>query len=110
MKSYSNKSGNTTAHLFKVGQTVQKKITSRSDRGAFYQITGTLPPKEGSPQYRIQNHYEDHERVITQDLVELVVASSINKDETDIGLTLIRSIKLTAESRRRKALLPGTLL
>lgn len=35
-----------------------------------YHITGTLPPRGDSPQYRIRNDHERHERVITQASIE----------------------------------------
>lgn len=66
------------AHLLAIGQTVRLK----SNFGAFpktsdlYQITGKLPPRGGSPQYRIRNEEERHERVTTQDNLEIVQPSS----------------------------------
>lgn len=61
-------------HLFAVGQTVRL----RSGFGSFpkiadiYRITATLPPRENSPQYRIRNDAERHERVTTQDTLQPV--------------------------------------
>lgn len=61
-------------HLFAVGQAVRL-------RGGFgisalpsdiYHITSTLPPRGGSPQYRIRNDEERHERMTTQDSLEPV--------------------------------------
>ena len=37
-----------------------------------YRITGTLPPRGDSPQYRIRNDDESYERVATQDSLEPV--------------------------------------
>lgn len=59
-------------HLFAVGQAVRMKVglggsTLSSD---IYHITGTLPPRGDSPQYRIRNDDERHERVITQASIE----------------------------------------
>ncbi len=69
----------TTVHLFKVGQSVRLKEgfgdLSRPPTGT-YRITGTLPARGGSPQYRIRNDSETHERVATQDSLELVISSS----------------------------------
>jgi|SRR5437867_10035701 len=56
-------------HLFALGQAVRL----RGNFGTFpktaevYRITGTLPPRGDSPQYRIRNDGERHERVTTQD-------------------------------------------
>lgn len=61
-------------HLFTVGQFVRLK-------GGFgipalwadiYRIVATLPPLGNSPQYRIRDYDERHERVATQDTLEPV--------------------------------------
>jgi hypothetical protein len=64
-----------TPHLFAVGQTVRL----RSNFGMhptrnmeIYRITRTMPPKAGSPQYRIRSDDEQHERVTTEDNLEPV--------------------------------------
>jgi hypothetical protein len=65
-------------HLFAIGQTVRM----RGGFGTFprtaeiYHITGTLPPRGDSPQYRIRNDDERHERVTTQDSLEPVDIST----------------------------------
>lgn len=62
-------------HLFAVGQTVRLKgnfgmyLTRNTE---IYRVTGTMPPKAGSPQYRIRNDDERHERVTTEDNLEPV--------------------------------------
>lgn len=56
-------------HRFAVGQTVPGAGMSP------YRITATLPPRENSPQYRIRNEEERHERVTTEDSIELIGAS-----------------------------------
>lgn len=38
----------------------------------FYRVTGTLPARENSPQYRIRNDEERHERIASQDDLEAV--------------------------------------
>lgn len=61
-------------HLFAVGQAVRLK--GGLGRSAYtYHITGALPSSGGSPQYRIRNDGEQHERVATQDQLELPVAT-----------------------------------
>lgn len=61
-------------HLFAVGQSVRlrdgfARPTLATD---IYRITATLPPRGNSPQYRIRNDDERHERVTTQDSIELI--------------------------------------
>jgi hypothetical protein len=67
-----------TTHLFAVGQAVRLKggFGLRPQSSEIYHITGTLPPRGDSPQYRIRNDDERHERVTTQDSLELVRAAS----------------------------------
>ena len=78
-----------TTHLFAVGQVVRLK----SNFGTFprtadiYRITGTLPPKGESPQYRIRNDEERHERVTTQDSLEPVRMSPAGEGATLIERT-----------------------
>ena len=64
----------TATHLFTTGQTVRLKggfgLQSRS--ADIYRITGTLPPKGDSQQYRMRNDAENYERVATQDSLEAV--------------------------------------
>lgn len=64
-------------HLFAVGQQVRLKagIGRPAQPTEVYLITGTLPPRGNSPQYRIRNDEERHDRVTTQDDLELVIAS-----------------------------------
>jgi hypothetical protein len=76
-------------HLFAVGQAVHL----RSNFGTFpktaeiYRITGTLPPTGNSPQYRIRNDEERHERVTTQDSLEPVDMSRLGDGATLIERT-----------------------
>ena len=56
-------------HLFAVGQTVRLR-SGFGKTAEIYRITGTMPPRENSPQYRIRNDAERHERVTTQDSLE----------------------------------------
>jgi hypothetical protein len=62
-------------HLFAVGQTVRLKSNfgmHSTGNTEIYRVTGTMPPKAGSPQYRIRNDDERYERVTTQDDLEPV--------------------------------------
>jgi hypothetical protein len=64
-------------HLYSVGQAVRLKagfgLPLRA--GEIYRITATLPLRDSAPQYRIRSEGEPHERVTTEDNLELVVAS-----------------------------------
>jgi hypothetical protein len=64
-------------HRFAIGQTVRLKggfgMSLRT--AEIYRITGTLPHKDNSPQYRIRNDDERHERVATEDSLEEVEAT-----------------------------------
>jgi hypothetical protein len=71
-------------HLFKVGQSVRLKggVGLQPQGGEIYRITGTLPPSGDSPQYRIRNDAERHERVTTQHNLELACAPTGRDDDT----------------------------
>ncbi|WP_029058881.1 hypothetical protein [Stappia stellulata] len=63
-------------HLFALGDSVRLKgRIGGAPATNNYRITGTLPPVGGSPQYRIRNEEERHERVATQDSLEPVDAA-----------------------------------
>lgn len=76
-------------HILAVGQAVRL----RGNFGTFpktaeiYRITGTLPPRGNSPQYRIRNDEERHERVTTQDSLEAVRLSQFDEGATLIEKT-----------------------
>jgi hypothetical protein len=76
-------------HLFVIGQTVRLKggFGGPALPGDIYHITGTLPPRGGSPQYRIRNDDERHERVTTQDSLEAVGMSRPGKGATLVERT-----------------------
>jgi hypothetical protein len=62
----------TPSHLFAVGQTVRMKsrVGLAHKAAELFQIKSRLPVKDGSPQYRIRNEQETHERVTTEDNLE----------------------------------------
>lgn len=62
----------TPTHLFVVGQAVRFKSGFGMKAGPteIYHVTRTLPPRGNSPQYRIRNDEERHERVTSQDDLE----------------------------------------
>jgi hypothetical protein len=55
-------------------------MMAKSQSASIYHITGTLPPSGEYPQYRIRSDEERHERVATQDNLELVLSPSSHKD------------------------------
>ncbi len=64
-------------HLFTVGQAVRLKggFARAAQPADIFHITGTLPARGDSPQYRIRNDDERHERVTTEDSLEPVAIS-----------------------------------
>jgi len=61
-----------TAHRFIVGQSVRlrTKFGLSPATAEVYRITGRLPERNNSPQYRIRSDAERHERVATEDDLE----------------------------------------
>lgn len=76
-------------HLFTVGQAVRLKGGSRHgpQSSGIYHITGLLPPRGESPQYRIRNDDECHARVATQDNLDPLNTSSGGEGATLIERT-----------------------
>lgn len=74
------------AHLFKIGQAVRLKggFVRPALPADIYHITGTLPARGDSLQYRIRNDDERHERVTTQDSLE-----PVDMSQSGNGATLI---------------------
>lgn len=60
------------AHRFVIGQSVRLKggFGMPLNTAEIYRITGTLPARDNSPQYRMRNDEERHERVTTEDNLE----------------------------------------
>jgi hypothetical protein len=61
-------------HRFSIGQSVRmpnRLGTLRTDDLRFT-VTGKMPAKDRSPQYRIRSEEERHERVVTEDMLEAV--------------------------------------
>ncbi len=61
-------------HRYAVGQIVALKESGvrRLEPGLAFRIVAALPPRGTAPQYRIRNDDERHERMATQDELELV--------------------------------------
>lgn len=77
-------SRDTAPHRFAVGDAVRLKGGFGRPALDIYHITGTLPARGDSPQYRIRNDDERHERVTTQDNLE-----PVSRSKADAGATLI---------------------
>lgn len=62
------------SHLFTIGQAVRRKggWGRQASRLDLFRITATLPETGGSPQYRLRNEEERHERVMAEDDLEAV--------------------------------------
>lgn len=76
----------TASHLFAVGQTVRLKAGFRMapPPSSIFHVTATLPAKVNSPQYRIRNEEERHERVATQDDLEAVDLTRAGDEATSL--------------------------
>jgi|SRR6185312_10310956 hypothetical protein len=59
-------------HLYALGQAVRLKgsFSTFPKSAEIYQVTGKLPPRGGSLQYRIRSDSERYERVATEDSLE----------------------------------------
>jgi hypothetical protein len=64
------------SHLYSVGQEVRLKsrIGMSPMAAETYRVTARLPAVQNSLQYRIRNDEERHERVTTEDSLEIVSA------------------------------------
>ncbi|WP_246226130.1 hypothetical protein [Chelativorans xinjiangense] len=63
---------NMSSHRFAIGQYVRmrNRFGHSPDTAKIYRITATLPSRDNSPQYRIRNDDERHERMTTEDNLE----------------------------------------
>jgi hypothetical protein len=61
-------------HRFAIGQSVILKgtIGMSLQTGHMFRVTGRMPPRDNSPQYRIRNENEWHERVAPEENLEEV--------------------------------------
>jgi hypothetical protein len=67
------------AHRFAIGQSVRLRgrFGMPLDAAEVFRITATLPARDNSPQYRMRNDEERHERVTTEDNIEEVEMPSL---------------------------------
>lgn len=75
------------AHLYSIGQIVRLKsrVGVSSKTAEFFHVTGTLPARDNSLQYRIRNDDERHERVASEDNLEPVATPSLEQDAAHSG-------------------------
>lgn len=61
-------------HRFSVGQPVRlpNRLGMLKTNDMVFTVTGKMPAKGNSPQYRIRSEEERHERVVTEDMLEAV--------------------------------------
>ncbi|MDX8501967.1 hypothetical protein RFM99_26590 [Mesorhizobium sp. VK4C] len=71
-------------HRYALGQSVRLKTSFNTvpKSSEIYQITGRLPARGDSLQYRIRSETERHERVATEDNLEPVRVSRNDEDAT----------------------------
>ena len=71
-------------HKFRVGQAVSfspgRGIAHRSKGG--YTVVRLLPVERNTPQYRIKNDVDGHERMVQENELEIATTSWINKNQT----------------------------
>lgn len=73
-----------STHLYAIGQ--QVRLSGQRGPAETYEVIGTLPPRDNSPQYRVRNEEERYERVITENLLEPAnVAASSSLMERTFG-------------------------
>jgi hypothetical protein len=61
-------------HRFSIGQSVRlpNRLGMLKTNDLVFTVTGKMPAKDRSPQYRIRSEEERHERVVTEDMLEAV--------------------------------------
>jgi len=71
-----------SVHRFAVGQPVRLKTRFGLAPKATetFHVTGTLPERDNSPQYRIRQDGERHERVTTEDFLEAIETTQSLED------------------------------
>jgi hypothetical protein len=61
-------------HRFSIGQSVRmpNRLGTLKTDDLLFTVTGKMPAKDRSPQYRIRSEEERHERVVTEDMLEAI--------------------------------------
>ena len=103
-------------HLFTTGQIVRLKggFGLQSQSAHTYRITGMLPPKGDSQQYRMRNDAENYERVATQDSLEAVSIGPASPGgahiEGTFGAGQVIETQQPADQKSRSRRKPGASL
>ena len=103
-------------HLFTTGQTVRLKggFGLQSQSAHTYRITGMLPPKGDSQQYRMRNDAENYERVATQDSLEAVSIPPVSPGgaliEGTFGAGEVTETQQSPDQKSRSRRKPGASL
>jgi len=71
-------------HKFKVGQTVRLESGARAAASPeqVYRVVGTLPARNGYPQYRVRNSGEAYERVVTEDQLARLQDADVDQNQS----------------------------
>jgi hypothetical protein len=61
-------------HRFSIGQSVRlpNRLGMLKTNDLVFTVTGTMPAKDRLPQYRIRSDEERHDRVVTEDMLEVI--------------------------------------
>jgi hypothetical protein len=61
-------------HRFSIGQSVRmpNRLGTLKTDDLLFTVTGTMPARDRSPQYRIRSDEERHERVVTEDMLQAI--------------------------------------
>jgi hypothetical protein len=61
-------------HRFSIGQSVRlpNRLGVLKTNELVFTVTAKMPAKDSSPQYRIRSEEERHERVVTEDMLQVV--------------------------------------
>ncbi len=80
------RSPNVATHLYHVGQIVRmrRRFGASPKAPELFRITGTLPAVDNSPQYRIRSDSERHDRVTTEDRLEVVIDTLAATEDTTL--------------------------
>ena len=72
-------------HRFSVGQTVRmpNRFGAVKTNDLLFTVTGKMPAKDRSPQYRVRSEEERHERVVTEDMLEATATQSESVDDAE---------------------------
>ena len=87
-------------HRFAIGQSVRLKgtVAMALQTGDMFRITGRMPARDWSPQYRISNDEGRHERVAEENNLEEVTVAASQRPLLDRSES---SIEVAQQTRKR---------